>query len=151
MAETTAADAWMTVKEAAGYLGVSEPTVFRWMREGTISYFKLGGATRFKRGNLDMVARKVTGAREGEQRVARCAVCGHGYLVAGSVRSTGKLYFTPGRTRFFVLSDSMIDVAARACPVCGHVEMFADTAKLARRMRPEEAEESQRAGEDRAD
>jgi len=145
------AEPWMTVKEAARYLGVSEPTVFRWMREGALSYFKLGGATRFKRANLDLVARKVTGKEEGEQRMARCAVCGHGYLVPGSVRSTGKLYFAPQRTKFFVLADSMISVEARACPVCGHVEMFADTGKLAKLMRPEDAEESRRAGEESAD
>ena len=146
MPESIETEAWMTVKQAARYLGVSEPTIFRWMREGTLSFFKIGGATRFRRENLDLVARKVTGKDEGEQRAARCAVCGHGFLLPGNVRSTGKIYFTPKKTKFFVLSESMVDVEAQACPVCGHVEMFADTAKLETLMRREDTEASH--GED---
>ncbi len=138
MAESTTAEAWLTVREAAEHLGVSEPTIFRWMREGKVSFFKLGGATRFKRENLDMVARKVTAAEEGQERATRCAVCGHGFLLAGKVRSTGQVYFQPQKTKFFVLSDSMIKVAAHACPACGHVQMFADTNKIAKLMRPED-------------
>ena len=145
MADSTIAEGWMTVKEAARYLGVSEPTIFRWMREGTVSFFKLGGATRFRRENLDLVARKVTGKEEGERRAARCAICGHGFLLPGNVRSTGKIYFMPKKTKFFVLSESTVDVAAQACPVCGHVEMFADTSKLAKLMRQQDAEASEKA------
>ncbi len=142
MPESMGTEAWMTVKQAAQYLGVSEPTIFRWMREGTLSFFKIGGATRFRRENLDLVARKVTGKEEGEQRASRCAVCGHGFLLPGSVQSTGKIYFIPKKTKFFVLSESTVDVKARACPACGHVEMFADTAKLGKLMRREDAETS---------
>lgn len=145
MAESATAEAWLTIREAAEHLGVSEPTIFRWMREGKVSFFKLGGATRFKRENLDMVARKVTAAEEGQERATRCAVCGHGFLLAGKVRSTGLVYFQPEKSKFFVLSDSMIKVAAHACPACGHVQMFADTAKIARLMRPED-----KAADDRA-
>ena len=144
--DTTAEGSWLTVKESADYLGVSEPTIFRWMKEGKVSFFKFGGATRFKRENLDLVARKVTGREEGERRSARCPVCGHGFLLSGTVRSTGKVYFQPEKTKFLVLSDSMINVGARACPVCGHVDMFADTAKLSKLMRAEDAEQSKRAG-----
>ena len=148
MADSTTAEKWMTVKQAASYLGVSEPTIFRWMREGTVSFFKLGGATRFRRENLDMVARKVTGKEEGEQRAAHCAVCGHGFLLPGNVRSTGKIYFMPRKTKFFVLSESVVDVEAHACPVCGHVEMFADTSKLAKLMREQDAKASEHADEE---
>ena len=52
MAESTTGEGWMNVKQAANYLGVSEPTIFRWMRDGTVSFFKLGGSTRFKSENL---------------------------------------------------------------------------------------------------
>jgi len=148
MDDTAESGGWMTVKQAAQYLGISEPTIFRWMRDGTVSFFKLGGATRFRRENLDMVARKVTGKEEGEQRAARCAVCGHGFLLPGSVRSTGKIYFMPKKTKFFVLSESVVDVSAQACPICGHVEMFADTAKLTKLMREEDAEASEHADEE---
>ena len=139
MTDSATAEAWLNIKEAADYVGVSEPTIFRWMREGRVSFFKLGGSTRFKRENLDMVARKVTGKEEGEGQRTRCAVCGHGYLLAGSVRSTGKVYFQPQRTRFFVLADSMINVVASACPGCGHVQMFADVEKISRLMTEEDA------------
>ncbi len=145
MAETTGADGWMTIKQAAEYLGVSEPTIFRWMREGAVSFFKLGGSTRFKRENLDMVARKVTGKEEGEQRALHCSVCGHSFRLDGEVRSTGKIYFMPEKTKFFVFSDSMVEVGARACPACGHIDMFADTEKLAILMREQDAEASERA------
>ncbi|GAB4338600.1 MAG: hypothetical protein Kow0099_12820 [Candidatus Abyssubacteria bacterium] len=141
------ASGWMTVKEAAEYLGVSEPTIFRWMREGTLSFFKMGGSTRFRRENLDMIAQKVTGKREGEQRAAQCSVCGHSFLLSGQVRSTGKVYFVPTKTKFLVLSDSNVEVSARACPVCGHVDMFADTSKLERIMREADSEASHRAEE----
>ncbi|MHC4914508.1 MAG: helix-turn-helix domain-containing protein [Planctomycetota bacterium] len=145
MADTAVAENWLNTREAAEYLGVSEPTIFRWMREGRVSFFKLGGSTRFKRENLDMVARKVTGKEEGEGQRTRCAVCGHGYLLAGSVRSTGKVYFQPQRTKFFVLADSMIGVTASACPACGHVQMFADTGKIGKLMTEEDAAASNRA------
>ncbi len=147
MTPSASAENWLNVKEAASYLGVSEPTVFRWMREGRVSFFKLGNSTRFKRENLDMVARKVTATEEGEDQRTRCTACGHGYLVTGNVRSTGKLYFQPQKTRFFVLRDSMIGVSASACPACGHVQMFADTGKLDKLMHEQDAQRSRKARE----
>ncbi|MBI4831555.1 MAG: helix-turn-helix domain-containing protein [Candidatus Lindowbacteria bacterium] len=138
----------MTVREAAEYLGVSEPTIFRWMRDGTLSFFKLGGATRFRRENLDLVARKVTGKEEGKHRAERCAVCGHGFLLPGDVRSTGKIYFKPRKTKFMVLSESVVNVDAKACPICGHVEMFADVSKLAKLMRVEDKQVSDNADDE---
>jgi excisionase family DNA binding protein len=149
MSAADTAENWLNVKEAAQYTGVSEPTIFRWMREGKVSFFKLGGSTRFKRENLDMVARKVTAREEGEGKRSRCTACGHGYLVSGNVRSTGKLYFQPQRTKFFVLTDSMIGVSASACPACGHVQMFTDTAKLEKLMRDEDKSASERAKEEK--
>ena len=146
MAQAGSAESWLSVREAAGYLGISEPTIFRWMRDGKVSFFKFGGSTRFKRENLDMVARKVTGKQEGQVHMQRCAACGHGFLVAGDVRSTGRLYFQPKKTKFFVLSDSMILTEARACPACGHVQLFADTEKLAKLMTAADAAASEQAG-----
>jgi ribosomal protein S27AE len=118
------------------------------MRDGKVSFFKFGGSTRFKRENLDMVARKVTAKEEGAATTQRCAACGHGFLVAGDVRSTGRLYFQPRKTKFFVLSDSMILTEARACPVCGHVQLVADTEKLAKLMTEADAAASAEAGAD---
>lgn len=148
MPETVETESWLTIKEAADYLGVSEPTIFRWMRDGALSFFKVGGATRFRRENLDMVARKVTGKQEGKQKSMRCAVCGHGFLLSGDVRSTGKIYFMPRKTKFFVFSESVVNVAALACPACGHVQMVADTEKLAKLMRQQDLDASKHAEEE---
>jgi excisionase family DNA binding protein len=149
MTDSIEMQSWLNTKEAAEYLGVSEPTIFRWMRDGALSFFKVGGATRFKRENLDMVARKVTGKEEGKQKSMRCAVCGHGFLLQGDVRSTGKIYFMPKKTKFFVFSESVVNVAALACPVCGHVQMIADTEKLAKLMRQQDVDASKRADEEK--
>lgn len=151
MAESFSAEGWMTIKRAAEYLGVSEPTIFRWMRDGSLSFFKMGGSTRFRRANLDMVARKVTAKEEGRQRAGRCSVCGHSYLLPGSVRSTGKIYFMPKKTKFLVFGESVVNIAAQACPVCGHVEMFADTEKLAKLMRQQDTNASKHAEEEEDD
>lgn len=126
---------WFTIPEAAGYLGVSEPTVYRWMREGKLSFYKVGDATRFKKENLDMVFEKHTGAHEADYYSGRCSVCGHSRLVRGKVQSTGNTYFRPARTRFFTLMQSLVGLEARACPRCGFVQLFAETGKLDRLLR----------------
>jgi len=151
MDDSITAEGWMTVKQAAEYMGVSEPTIFRWMRDGSLSFFKMGGSTRFRRANLDMVARKVTSKEEGRQRAGRCSVCGHSFLLSGSVRSTGKIYFMPKKTKFLVFSESVVNIAAHACPACGHVQMFADTEKLAKLMRQQDAEASKHAEDEEND
>lgn len=123
---------WLTVKEAADYLKVSEQTIFRWMRQGKVSFFKFGASTRFRRSNLDIVAEKTTGDAEGVQAAARCAVCGHSKLIPGRIRSTGRVYFQVGKARFFVMSENMVPVKAQSCPACGHIQLFAETEKLNR-------------------
>ena len=57
---------WYTVQEAAEYLGVSQPTIFRWMKDGQLSFYKIGGSTRFVREGLDAVIEKTTGSKEAE-------------------------------------------------------------------------------------
>ena len=44
---------WFTIAEAAEYLDVSEPTIYRWMKDGLLSFYKVGGATRFSQEGLD--------------------------------------------------------------------------------------------------
>jgi len=131
-AKLTQQDEWLTIKEAGEYLKVSEQTIFRWMRTGKLSFFKIGNATRFRRSNLDMLAEKVTGETEGLAAAAKCVVCGNSHLIDGIIRSTGRIYFQPARTRFFLLMDSWTKVRASTCPVCGHIQLFADTRKLNR-------------------
>jgi excisionase family DNA binding protein len=130
---------WYTVREAAEHLGVSQPTIFRWMKEGLLSFYKIGGSTRFTREGLDSVVEKTTGLREAEAVQARCAACGHGVLVEGRLQGTGRLYFRPEKTKFWVFTDSMVGLQARVCAACGFVQVHADTSKL-RRLKQGEGE-----------
>lgn len=127
---------YYTVREAAEYLGVSEPTVFRWMRDGILSFYKIGNATRFTREGLDAVIEKNTGQKEAEAAAGRCAACGHAILVEGHLQGAGRLYFRPDKTRFWTLDEAMVAVRAKVCPACGHVQLSADAAKLRRLRQP---------------
>jgi excisionase family DNA binding protein len=123
---------WYSVKDAAEYLGVSEPTIFRWMKENVLSFYKVGGATRFTREGLNAVIEKSTGSAEAQAAQGRCAACGHGVLIEGQVQGSGRLYFHPSKAKFWVLTDSMIPTTAMACAACGHIQWHTDTAKLKR-------------------
>ena len=74
---------WYSIRDAADYLGVSEPTIYRWMKDQTLSFYKIGGSTRFSREGLDAVIEKTTGRKEAEASAGRCASCGHGILIDG--------------------------------------------------------------------
>jgi excisionase family DNA binding protein len=134
---------WLSISEAAEYLGVSEPTIYRWMRDGKLSFYKVGDSTRFRSENLDMVVEKHTGAHEADYYGSRCVACGHSRLVRGRVQSTGYVYFKPARTRFLTLHQSLVRVEARVCPRCGFVQMFTDTGLLAHLLRNEDMREGQ--------
>ena len=123
---------WFTIPEAAEYLGVSEPTIYRWMKQGMLSFYKIGGSTRFSKEGLDAVIEKTTGRKEAEAAAGRCAACGHKTLVEGRLQGTGRLYFKPERTRFWVFAESLVATRAKVCPACGYVQLHADTGKLNR-------------------
>jgi len=121
---------WMTIKEAAEYLDVSEQTVYRWMREGVITYYKIGESTKFRPEDLDAVVRKHTSYIEAERVLTRCPRCGHSDLTEGRIQSTGRIYFRPKKVRFFTVHEPMVELEARVCPRCGYVLLFADTEKM---------------------
>jgi excisionase family DNA binding protein len=125
-------DEWLTVKEAARYLKVSEATLFRWMKSGRLSYCKFGNSTRFRRSFLDRTAERVNGAEEAAGLVPRCSVCGHTELVAGKLVSAGSVSFQLDDARFWTLSPSAVPVRVLACTACGHVELFADAIRMDR-------------------
>ncbi len=129
-ADTPSSQEWYTVPEAAEFLGVSQPTIFRWMKQGLLSFYKVGGATRFTREGLLAVVEKSTGQKEAEASRSRCASCGHGVLVPGRLQGTGRIYFHPEKTRFWTLSESLVPIAVKVCPSCGYVQMFVDSRKL---------------------
>ena len=130
---------WYTVPEAAAYLGISEPTIFRWMRDRRLSFVKIGGATRFTQEGLDALVEKTTGSMEAEAAAGRCAACGHSVLVEGNLQGTGRLYFRPEKTRFWVFAEALVPTRARVCTACGHIQLHADASKL-KRLLPKEAQ-----------
>lgn len=123
---------WYTIPEAADYLSVSEPTIFRWMKGGQLSFYKIGGSTRFTQEGLEAVIEKTTGAKEAEAAAGRCAACGHSVLVEGRLRGAGRLYFQPEKTKFWTFQESMVPTLARVCTACGYIQLHAETAKLTR-------------------
>ncbi len=127
---SVAEERWYSVREAGEYLEVSRPTIFRWMKDGLLSFYKVGGSTRFTKEGLDAVIEKTTGQKEAEAVAGRCAACGHSMLLEGDLRGTGKLYFRPEKTRFWVFRESLVPTRARVCPACGYIQLHADTEKL---------------------
>ncbi len=123
---------WFSIREAAAYLGVSQPTIFRWMKDGLLSFYKVGGATRFSREGLDAVIEKNTGRKEAEAASGRCASCGHGVLIPGRLQGTGRLYFRPEKTKFWSFEESLVPMRAHVCAACGYVQIHADAAKINR-------------------
>lgn len=130
---------WYTIHDAAEYLGVSEPTIFRWMKEGTLSFYKIGGSTRYSREMLDAVIEKTTGSKEAEAAAGRCPACGHTVLIEGTFRGAGKMFFRPNRTKFWTFQEAMVPTAARVCAACGTMQLRADTERLNKLM-PKEGE-----------
>ena len=128
---------WYTVSEAAQYLGISQPTIFRWMKEGLLSFYKIGGSTRVSQEGLDAVVEKTTGLKAAEAAAGRCTSCGHGVLIEGRVPGTGRLYFKPDKTKFWVFADPMVGLRARVCAACGFVQLNADVSKL-KKLKPSE-------------
>ena len=131
---------WFSVRDAAKYLGVSQPTIFRWMKEGTLSFYKVGGSTRFSQEGLDAIIEKTTGLKEAEIAAARCAACGHSVLIAGRLRGAGRLYFRPDKPRFWTLTEAMVPTDARVCAACGYIQLHADTEKL-KKLKPKPIED----------
>ena len=121
---------WYSAHEAAEYLAVSRPTIFRWMKQGLLSFYKVGGSTRFTREGLDSVIEKTTGSKEAEAAAGRCKACGHNHLVEGRLQGTGRLYLKPDRTKFWVLTESLVGLRAKVCTACGFVQIHADVNKL---------------------
>ncbi len=123
---------WYTIKEAAEYLGVTEPTIYRWMREGLITYRKIGDSTRFLQEDLDSHVQIFRSAKDVENVQEFCPVCHHTELIRGRVQSTGLNYFYPGeKQNSGRLKPAILKTQARMCVRCGAVTWFGDKTKLA--------------------
>jgi len=129
--EVVAPKKWFSIKEAAEYLDVGEPTLYRWMRENKITYRKVGDSTRFWQEDLDSVMEVFHSEKDLDNAREVCPVCRHDELVAGKVRSTGLNYFSPAKTKFWTLKDSFISTSAKMCARCGAIIWFGEVSKLA--------------------
>jgi len=125
------APVWFSIREAAAYLKVGEPTIYRWMRDGRITYRKVGDSTRFLREDLDAVVDVFPSTRDASRVAGFCPACHGSEFVEGDLRSTGLVHFQPVRTRFWTLRDSRITVRAVMCARCGTVCLRGDLGKLA--------------------
>jgi len=121
---------WYTIKDAATYLAVSEQTIYRWMRDGAISYHKIGDSTRFLLEDLDGVVDKHVSYKEASVVTEQCERCGHANLIDGRIMSTGQIYFAPKKTKFFTFRTGSVATSAKVCPRCGYVNLYADVEKL---------------------
>ncbi len=138
---------WFSIREAADYLDVGEPTLYRWMREGKITFRKVGDSTRFWQEDLDSVMQVFHSDRDVEKAREVCLVCHNTELIEGKVRGTGLVYFVPKQTRFWTLKDSFVDANARMCARCGAIAWYGDTAKLAKLRSKETGAKSDSANE----
>ena len=135
---------WYTIREAAEYLSIGEPTLYRWMRDKKITYRKVGDSTRFLREDLEAFVQVHPSERDAASVKEVCPVCHNDELVAGDFRTTGLNYFKPKKTSFWRLKGSFIKSEARMCARCGAITLFGDVASLERLKQesPEPASES---------
>lgn len=122
---------WFSVKEAADYLDVGEPTLYRWIKEGKITYRKVGDNTRFLQEDLEAMVEVFHRIKDADKAAEFCPVCGSPELAEGLVQSTGLNYFRPAKTKFWTLTDSYLETKARMCARCGAIIWYGDLAKLA--------------------
>lgn len=135
---------WYTIQQAAEYLEVGEQTIYRWMREGKITFRKIGDSTRFIKEDLDEVVQTFRSSKSAEEAREACPICHHEPLSEGGIRSTGLIYFRPDKTKFWSLQDSNVKTSAKMCPNCGAITLFGDVEKLAKlqaKKKPAEGEE----------
>ena len=121
---------WFSIKEAAKYLSVGEPTLYRWMRNGKITFRKVGDSTRFLVQDLDSFVQVFPSKKNAENVKQICPVCHSTELVEGVFRSTGLNYFRPKKTKFWALKDSNIKTVSMMCLQCGAISLFGDKKKM---------------------
>ena len=100
------------------------------MRDGKITFRKVGDSTRFWQEDLDSVMEIFHSTKDLDKARELCPVCRHDELVEGKVRGAGLVYFVPKKTKFWTLKDSFVATTARMCTRCGAIAWYGDTAKL---------------------
>lgn len=114
---------WLTISEACNYLEISEQTMFRWMRSGKITYYKVGKSTRFKEEDLDKAVDRVASKSYTAEDINTCQICGNTELINGVLSALGELVFKPEKSKFSIWKDSSINVTAQCCSKCGNITL----------------------------
>jgi ferredoxin-like protein FixX len=57
-------------------------------------------------------------------------------MAEGTLQSTGRVYFKAKKARFWTFDENMVEVRARVCVECGYIDLYADTSKLKRLVKP---------------
>jgi hypothetical protein len=105
--------------------------LYRWMREGKVTFRKVGDSTRFWQEDLDSVMQVFHSDKDISKTREVCPVCRHDELVEGDFRSTGVVHFHPKKTKFWTLTGSAIPAIGKMCVRCGAIAWFGDSAQLA--------------------
>ncbi len=126
----TSAYKWFSIKEAANYLNIGEQTLYRWMRDGRITFRKVGDSTRFLQEDLDAMIDVHFSDKELKQTQQVCPICRGTELIEGSMQSTGTVHFRPKKTKFWIWREGNIPISARMCSRCGAVLSFGGLKKL---------------------
>ena len=121
---------WFSIKEAAEYLDIGEPTLYRWMREGQITFRKVGDSTRFLKEDLDAAVKVHRSKRELEKARGICPVCRGEDLVEGFIQSTGRIYFKLKSAKFWTLKENSVPTSAKLCRECGAITCFGDLERV---------------------
>jgi excisionase family DNA binding protein len=134
---------WFSIKEAAEYLEVGEPTLYRWMRDSRITYRKVGDSTRFLKEDLDAVTEVHHSAKDVEKVKEVCPLCRSDEWIEGHVQSTGLNYFRLKKTKFWTLKEGNVATHSRMCGNCGVIFWFGDIQKMkALHKKPVESKEA---------
>jgi len=131
---------WFTIRDAANYLQIGEPTIYRWMRDGKITFRKIGDSTRFLQEDLDAV---VTVHRSASGKAptidpSKCPVCSGEEMISGKCQSTGLLYFVPEKSKFWTIKSSTVPLRSKMCSGCGYIALNGDINHLHELMPKEE-------------
>ena len=65
-----------------------------------------------------------------------CLWCESRKMADGKLVSTGRVYFKARKAKFWAFDENMVEIKARVCVDCGYVDLYADTRKLKRLVKP---------------
>ena len=103
----------LKIKDVADLLSVSETTIRRWLSEGKIPSYKIGGQYRFSRGEIQnwVVSRKPQQNEKADEEAASAKGGSKQFSLYRSIHKGGILHGVPGETKEQVIRNSMGQIA----------------------------------------